>query len=109
MKLKAFLLHYVLFFVLYYAVYTNWPSGSYADSSASCWFTVCRKQSSMENEWKYVSSTGRWYYHGEKRKTLIAGGYAPCCWYAVYQKGEEIAYEEGFETINKAKEAAEAS
>ena len=47
----------------------------------------------MENEWKYVASTGRWYYH----------------WYAVYQKGEEIAYEEGFETINKAKEAAEAS
>ena len=32
----------------------------------------------------------------------------PCCWYAVYQKGEEIAYEEGIETIDKAKEAAEA-
>lgn len=62
----------------------------------------------MEQEWKYVASTGRYYRHGEDRKELIVGGKPPDCWYFVFQKGVEIGYRDGLESIEAAKSAAEA-
>lgn len=62
----------------------------------------------MEQEWEYVSSTGRYYRRGDDRKYLVVGGEPPCCWFFVYQKGAEIAHQEGLESIQAAQEAAEA-
>lgn len=61
----------------------------------------------MEQEWKHVPSTGRYYFHGEDRKELVVGGDPPNCYYAVFQKGVEIGYGEGFKSIKAAKKAAE--
>ena len=66
------------------------------------------KKHSMEQEWKYVSSTGRYYRRGDDRKYLVVGGAPPCCWFFVFQKGAEIAHQEGLESIQAAQEAAEA-
>ena len=64
----------------------------------------------MEQEWKYIASTGRYYLFGsdEDRKTRVVGGEPPNCYYIVFQKGEEIGYGEGLESIEAAKAAAEA-
>ena len=52
----------------------------------------------MERTWELVASTGRWYCRGEDRKYLVVGddGNQPSrFWFAVFQKGSEIAHGRG--------------
>lgn len=50
----------------------------------------------LSENWTYVRSTGRWYYHKrDERKSLIVGDDGtmryPRYWYAVFSHGVEIA------------------